>query len=56
MFVYQPIFSILDVKQANNEAGEHNVKYNVSTWISKEIYNSGLKPLQDLTPIIKYFC
>ena len=38
MFVYQPTLSILDIKQANGE-------YNVSAWKSKEIYNTGLKPL-----------
>ena len=34
---------------------KRNGEYNVSVWKSKGIYNSELRPLHDLTPIIKYF-
>ena len=39
---------MLDIKDTNGE-------YNVSTWKSKGIYNSGLKPLHDLVSFIKHF-
>ena len=48
MFVYEVTFSMVDFKQVNGE-------YNVSTWKSKVIYNSGLKSLHNFSSIIKYF-
>ena len=48
MFVYQPTFNTLDVKQANG-------KYNVSARKSKGIFNSILQLLHDFAPLIKYF-
>ena len=44
MFVYQPTFNT--IKQLNN---------NVSAWKSRRVYNSELKLLHDLAPVITYF-
>ena len=47
MFVYQPKFNTIDVKQANNEY--------VSAWNSKGIYSFNLVSLHDLASTIKFF-
>ena len=47
MFVYQPALNVIDFKQKNYE-------YEVSAWRSNSVYNSGLLPLHNRSPIIKY--
>ena len=48
MFIYQPTFDNINVKETNNE-------YNVYAWKSKGIYSTELKPLHDLAPVIAYY-
>ena len=48
MFIYQPTFNNINVKQTNNE-------YNVYAWKSKGIYSTELRPLHNLAPIIAYY-